>query len=63
MEAEQNLWAKGNSWKKSFKPQPGVFLEGVPHVGRAVGRVGPLLEPKKALGWTWRLPGSILGQP
>ena len=66
-EGEQNLWAKGNPQKKSFKSQAWPVPRGNPNtqyrVWEAGGGGSALLEPKKAPGWTQRLPGSILGQP
>lgn len=53
-EGEQNLWAKGNSWKKSFKPQTGMFLEGVPlcprDIGQGMGGAGPSAGAKASPG-------------
>lgn len=48
-EGEQNLWAKGNPWKKSFKSQPGLFLEGAPTHRMGCGR-------GRALCWSQRKP-------
>lgn len=69
-EGEQNLWAKGNSWKKIFKPQTGVFLEGVPlcprDIGQGMGGAGPSAGAKESPGMdleaSWFYSGPTLSR-